>query len=982
MTPQQFIRKWSASTLKERSAAQEHFIDLCHVLNEPTPVDADPRGEWFCFERGAKKTGAGDGWADVWRNGCFAWEYKGKHKDLDKAFAQLQRYAIALRNPPLLVVSDMEKIEIHTNFTNTVEEIHRIPIADLGDAKNLQKLKWLFSEPERLKPGQTKTALTEGAAERFADLAEILRNRGGEPERVAHFLNRILFCFFAQHSGLLPSGVVERVLQSGVKHPEQATTMLRLLFGAMKKGGPFGADVIDWFNGGLFDSDDAIPLEREDIGQLLSVASMDWSAIEPSIFGTLFERGLDPGKRNQIGAHYTDPQSIMRIVDPVIREPLAQCWHEAYTKIKQILARSDVGRDQAARTRAYNAAQKEFNQFLHHLTEFRVLDPACGSGNFLYLALQTLKDLEHQATLEAEVLGLKPPLEGMHVGVRCVRGIELNTYAAELARVTVWIGEIQWMLRHGMAPAKNPILKSLRIDCRDAVLAPEGHAASWPEANVIIGNPPFLGDKKMMRALGSRYVDDLRRTYHGKVPGGADFVTYWFERAREQIEAKQTEIAGLVATNSIRGGASRKVLDRITETTRIFEAWSDEPWVNEGAAVRVSVVCFGNRPPVRLDGKPVAGINADLTVAGMDLTKARKLRENEGACFYATVKAGGFDVDGVTARRWLQLPNPHGKANSDVVKPWANAMDVTRRASDKWVVDFGVEMPLAEAMLYEAPFAHVRNTVKPERDKTRREKYRKVWWLFAEPIPGMRAALRGGRRYIATPAVAKHRLFVWMHKAVVPDHALVVIARDDDPTFGILHSRFHELWSLRLCSWLGVGNDPRYTPTTTFETFPFPDGLTCNLTPAEYTNSFATEVGEKASRLCELRDAWLNPKEWIERDNSDGPQYPQRVLPRAGHEADLKARTLTNLYNQRPAWLEHAHAELDMAVARAYGWGDYTAQMSDDEILTRLLRLNLNRAADLFIDAAERSRKTFKVIKTQRSSSAGTKISRRTPRAA
>jgi hypothetical protein len=981
MTPQQFAKKWKASTLKERSAAHEHFIDLCRVLGEQTPAEADSTGDWYCFERGAKKTGGGEGWADVWKKGCFAWEYKGKRRDLSVAFAQLQRYAIALENPPLLVVSDMETIEIHTNFTNTVEEVHRIDIAELVSAESVQKLKWLFAEPERLKPGQTKAALTEEAARRFADLAEILQARGGEPQFVAHFLNRILFCFFAQHAGLLPSGVVVRVLQSGLKHPEQANHMLRLLFGAMQKGGPFGAEVIEWFNGGLFDSDEVVPLEREDIGQLLSVASMDWSAIEPSIFGTLFERGLDPGKRDQIGAHYTDAKSIMRIVEPVVVEPLASEWERVMARIKVAVQGSEKGKDQAARTRAYNAAQKEFDAFLFRLSEFRVLDPACGSGNFLYLALQALKDLEHKATLDTEDLSLKPPLSGAHVGVQCVRGIESNMYAAELARVTVWIGEIQWMLRHGMTPSKNPILKSLeRIECRDAVLNEDGSTATWPKADAIIGNPPFLGDKKMREALGARYVRKLRSSYEGRVPGGADLVTYWFEQARSQIENGESAVAGLVATNSIRGGASRKVLERITATTPIFEAWSDEQWINDGAAVRVSLVCFGKRDPGKLNGKPVAGINADLSPAGLDLTKAQSLAENDGGCFYATVKAGSFDVDGQIARRWLDMPNPSARSNREVVRPWANAMDITRRSSDKWVVDFGVDMPIAEAARYEAPFEYVKAHVKPERDKTRRDKYRKVWWLFAEPIPGMRAALRPLKRYIATPAVAKHRVFVWMHNAVVPDHALVVFARDDDASFGVLHSRFHKLWSLRLGT--SLEDRPRYTPTTSFETFPFPGGLTPDLRPDSYTNRHASIIAAKARELCELRDNWLNPKEWGQRVFDDGKGYPERIVPKPGHETELRARTLTNLYNGRPTWLEKAHEELDLTVAAAYGWSDYSSSMSDDEILDRLLRLNLSRARDLFSDAAERARKGFAVVRPAKRAGGNKTGSDKTKRAA
>jgi type II restriction/modification system DNA methylase subunit YeeA len=368
-------------------------------------------------------------------------------------------------------------------------------------------------------------------------------------------------------------------LENAVKAPHQGELLLKGLFQAMAQGGAFGVEVIDWFNGGLFNDADTLPLTGAEFKQLLALSHLDWSSIEPAIFGTLFERGLDPAKRSQLGAHYTDRDSIMRLIDPVIRAPLLAEWDAV---------KADIGKD---KTKAKAKAQKAFAGFLERLKNFRVLDPACGSGNFLYLALQTLKDLEHQAILEAEALGL--PRQFPAVGPEAVHGIELNPYAAELARVTVWIGEIQWMLQHGYNLTKNPILRPLEtIEQRDAVLNPDGTEAEWPDADVIIGNPPFLGDKKMVSGLGEEYTKALRACYQGRLPGGADLVCYWFEKARVQIEAGKAQRAGLVSTNSIRGGANRKVLERICESGRIFNAWSDEPWVNEGAAVRVSLICF------------------------------------------------------------------------------------------------------------------------------------------------------------------------------------------------------------------------------------------------------------------------------------------------------------------------------------------------------------------------------------------------------
>lgn len=965
LTPQQFAAKWTASSLKERSAAQEHFIDLCRMLGESTPAEADPNGEWFCFERGAKKTGGGDGWADVWRRGCFAWEYKGKHQNLDVAFAQLQRYAIALENPPLLVVSDMARIEIHSNFTNTVHEKHVIPITEIGTDHNLRLLRQAFADPDKLKPGRTKTAITEEAARRFASLAKILRDRGGEAQRVAHFLNRILFCLFAQDAKLLPANIVVQLLEIGVRRPDEANKMLRTLFATMKKGGIFGTHVIEWFNGNLFDSSDAVPLQADDIAKLLTVASLDWSAIEPSIFGTLFERGLDPEKRAQIGAHYTDPQSIMRIVRPAVIDPLEADWQKTKREIESLFGKTKTGASASSRGSRQKRAQQLLNAFLERLGDFRVLDPACGSGNFLYLALQALKDLEHRATLEAEQLGLEASFTGMHVGVHCARGIEFNSYAAELARVTVWIGEIQWMLRHGAQPSRNPILKPLdTIEHGDAILNRDGTEPEWPAADAIVGNPPFLGDKKMVRELGREYVSSLRKRFQGRVPGGADLVTYWFEKARSQIETGKAKRAGLVATNSIRGGASRKVLEKIRENLTIFDAWSDEPWINEGAAVRVSLVCFRPRENiahphlVSLNGFPANDVFSDLTGTtrdgGVDITKARPLAANLGVAFSGITKKGSFDVSGSVARAMLQSPgNPNARPNSDVLFPWKNGSAITDRDPDKWIVNFG-ERSLAESARYEAPFEHIRREVFRQRSKSNSPGERRWWWLLARRAPDFFSAVQGKARFIVTPEVSKHRVFVWLPAGVIPDKNLVAIARDDDATLGILSSRFHAVWALRLGT--SLEDRPRYTSSTTFRTFPFPAGMEPGSARSGPSGGAAIAIEAAARKLNELREAWLNPSALVDVVPELVPALPHRLVPKAGREAELSKRTLTNLYNDRPVWLANAHDELDHAVASAYGWTEYSPALPDDEILNRLLKLNIERTHDLFTSLQRRQR--------------------------
>ncbi len=943
MTPDAFIAKWRASELKERSASQEHFIDLCRLLGEPTPAEADPVGEQYCFERGARKDSGGDGWADVWKRGCFAWEYKGKHADLDAAFNQLRQYALALDNPPLLIVSDMARFRIRTNWTNSVSETHEFTLDDLADGATRDKLKWAMSDPERLRPGETRQAVTERAAATFAALAQGLRERGHVPQAVAHFVNRLVFCMFAEDVDLLPGSMFTRMLEQARRQPDEFAELAGDLFSAMSTGGRIGFESVAWFNGGLFDDDAALPLDRAGIETALKAAALDWSEIDPSILGTLFERGLDPDKRSQLGAHYTDRDKIMDIVKPVIVRPLLAEWKTAKAEITALVERADATGSPATRTRLQRRANEALRVFLERLRQFTVLDPACGSGNFLYLALHALKDIEHQVQLEAEVLGL--PLGFPAVGPPNVKGIEINPYAAELARVSVWIGEIQWMRRNGFGASTDPVLKPLdTIECRDAILAPDESEPEWPRADVVIGNPPFLGDRMMRGGLGHEYTERLRQAYRGSVPASADLVCYWFAKAGALVGRGEIARAGLVATNSIRGGNNRPILDRIVADSAIFDAWSDEPWVVDGAAVRVSLVCFGPRDadlPISLNGQPAPLIRADLTEDGIDLTAVARLDCNRVVAFLGVYKNGPFDIPGDRAWEWLSLPaNPNGRPNADVLKPRVNGMDLTRRSAGNWIVDFGEDMSEAEAALYEAPFAHILKHVKPVRLGRRRERHRRYWWRHGETRPGMWRALDGLSRFIATPTVSKHRLFVWLEAGVCPDHQLIAIARDDDVTFGILHSRFHEAWSLRLGTWLGKGNDPRYTPTTTFETFPFPGGLSPDIPAADYAaDPRAVAIAEAARRLVELRDRWLNPPEWVTWVDEPARGYPKRPVARDEVAAKhLKTRTLTNLYNARPQWLADAHAELDAAVAEAYGWD---TDLSEEEALGKLLALNL-----------------------------------------
>lgn len=888
------------------------------MLGCQTPNEADPTGDWYAFEKGANKADGGDGFADVWKRGRFAWEYKGKRKDLSVAYRQLLQYREALENPPLLIVCDLNRFQVHTNFTNTIKKVYEFTLADLAahPKEPLRILRAVMEAPDSLRPSETPHELTELAASQFAQLAKQLRAAQYDPHRVAHFLNKLVFCMFAEDAGLLPTHLIRRLADNTISNPSKFSEGLKDLFSKMSvQGGLFGAEEIQWFNGGLFDGDDVLPLTAAQIEIIQQVSDLDWSQIEPAIFGTLFERGLDPDKRSQLGAHYTDRESITKLVEPVVTSPLRSEFKTMQQNVEAILTKET--KNQSTRTKNWNRAQSVFREFLDRLRRVVVLDPACGSGNFLYIALHALKDLERDAILWGSMT-LRIPQEFPAVGPQAVRGIELNTYAAELARVAIWIGEIQWMLNNGFQYLRNPILRPLEnIECRDAVLdltQPKPVEPQWPPADFVVGNPPFVGGKLMRKNLGDDYVDKLFAIYRGRVAAESDYVCYWFEKARQLVAEGKLKRVGLLATQGIRGGANRKVLERIKDTGDIFLAWSDQPWVVEGAEVHVSLVGFDNgteKAKVH-NGKIVTSINSNLT-AGLDLTKANRLKDNLGIAFMGDTKGGPFDIPPSQAQEMLNSTNPHGRPNSDVIVPWVNGMSITRQPREMWIIDFGTSMSEQEASLYEAPFEYVRKHVLPKRQHNRRQAYADRWWLHVEPRSGMRKALLGLNRFIGTLCVAKHRIFFWIPKGTLPDHQIIVFARDDDYTFGVLQSRIHTVWSLAKGTQVREKETGfRYTPTTTFETFPFPQ-------PSPIHRE---TIATAARDLDKLRQGWLAPS----KETPAGP-----------------VRTLTALYTENPTWLRQAHERLDHAVDAAYGWNE--DNLEEPAILARLLELNQQRKA-------------------------------------
>ncbi len=934
MPPQEFIAKWRRSRGQESAGAQEWFLDLCRLVEHPTPAELDPRQEWYTFERSVREASGRLGRADVYKQGYFAWEFKGLHRDLDEAYRQLQRYREALNNPPLLVVSDFQTIRVHTNFTNKVPAVHTITLDDLHEPEWLDVLRRVFHEPETLEPDITPNDVTEATANIFAAIAQSMRQRGVDSLEVARFLNRLVFCFFAQDVGLLPSRVVTHLCENFQSDPAEFDRGAHELFQRMNEGGRFGYYPIRHFNGDLFKEPDTVLMKPYELERLAEATERNWAHIEPSIFGTLFERVVDPDKEALIGSEYTTEADILTVVEPVVMRPLQAEWYRVEAEVAVMLMSGDQRDDKQIR--------RVLQDFQSRLSSLRVLDPACGSGNFLYVALRQLHDLEKKVLTRAADLGLRGFLP--EVSPEQCYGIEINEYASELARTALWIGHLQWLIENGHQYNREPVLGSLNtIQRRDAIIDltdPERPAEpEWPAADYIVGNPPFLGHVPFRERLGDQYADAVYALYGGRIPNSSDLCCYWFEKARAMIEAGDARRAGLLATQAIRFQSNRPVMERIKETGDIFNVVSDQEWkpndpsdngengndnqensIRPRASVHISIICFddGSETTRSLDGERVNNINPDLT-GGADLTQARTQAENVAISFMGDIKVGPFEITDEVAQEMLRQPNPHGKPNRDVIKRWMIGRDINQVSRNMWIIDFGVDMPEEDAARYEAPFEYVVANVKQERINNRMVRRAERWWLHSSPAPRMRQALAGLPRYIGTSLTSRHRIFSWIDGDVLPDTTIIVFARDDDYFFGILQSRIHTAWATAAGSQLRESESAnRYTPTTCFETFPFP----------QPTDEQREAIANAAAELNQLRENWRNPVDMFGNPALNSDQ--------------LRRRTLTNLYNQYPAWLANAHERLDAAVADAYGW---PADLPDGEVLERLLDLNLARAA-------------------------------------
>ena len=954
MNVQQFVSKWKQIELSEISVAQSHFIDVCNLIGHPPPTEADPKGINFTFEVAAEKPSGKRGRADAWYKDKFLWEYKRPRSDLDKAYDQLLLYRESLGNPPLLITSDTHNIIIHTNFTNTVKKVYLIDFDRLLELDGLELLKNAFYNPYALKPDQSQEQITKATADTFIQVANTIqqwtRGQNGSEysEKLSHFIIRLLFCLFAQDMGLLPKGLFTKIVDTY----KQGTTSqladfidsLRNLFKTMGNGGFFGYYKINQFNGGLFDDDFVPDLPTDVIYSLEQACKQNWANIDPSIFGTLFERVIDQSKRSLLGLHYTSKDDIMLIVEPVIMEPLRREWALIKQKVRNNI--------QDNKELAYT----ELKAFSDHLAQIKILDPACGSGNFLYVSLQQLLDLQKEVITFTSQSGL--PDIPLSVSPAQLYGIETNPYAYELAQITVWIGYLQWRLENGFRDISEPILRVLHnIDHRDAILTyinGKPSESEWPIADYIVGNPPFLGSRKIRPELGDDYCDDLIEVYGTRIHGLPDLVCYWFEKAADLVACGKVKRVGLLATQAIRGGTNRQVIQKIKNIGDIFLAWSDREWILDGAAVHVSIICFdsGRESTKVIDGQKVSSINSDLT-SGVDLTTTQQLPENYGISFQGVILRGPFDITAREAKHMLTANNnPNGRSNSDIIRVRKTGRDVLHGNVDSFVIDFGVDMTVEKASEYILPFQHVKKSVLPMRANTKQIASITNWWLHWNPRPEMRQALSKLERYIATPRIAKHRIFVWLDASILPDAQLVVFARSDDYFFGVLHSRPHEIWARRLGTQLREAESGfRYTSTTTFQTYPLP--WSASQEPSGHDESYE-QIAIAARNLNEFRENWLHPddigvtfSEIIAKQRNLNAlynaldYYRQHVKGKTRYPSDWNKAVNSIISLDEIEELDCLHSQLDDAVLSAYSW---PTGITDEDLLSRLYSLNKKRA--------------------------------------
>jgi len=1004
-----FIARWQDVTASELATAQSFVIDLCALL-EVAPPHATAAQDYM-FERPVSfrhgDGSASPGRIDCYRRGCFVLEAKKLKVGADgtatgvttrifddallRARSQAENYARALPagegRPPFVIVVDVGNvIELYAEFSRSGgtytpfpdPRSHRIRLTDLRDEAVRRRIKAVWLDPLSLDPATATAKVTREIAAHLAEVAKSLEAAGHAAETVAGFLTRCLFSMFAEDVGLIPKGSFRELLQSLKDDTAQFVPLIGALWKEMDVGGYSVVlrKTLPRFNGKLFKQPDVLPLTKAQIALLLEAAKADWTLVEPAIFGTLLERALNPTERHALGAHYTPRAYVDRLVQPTVIEPLRQSW--AYVQGAAVLLANE-GKQAAAIA--------EIRAFHHRLCSLRVLDPACGSGNFLYVALEHLKRLEGEVLNQLHDIGhgqAQIETEGFAVDPHQFLGLELNPRAAAIAELVLWIGYLQWHFRtRGAGLPPQPVLKDFRnIECRDAVLASDDvvpvfdaknipvsrwdgrtmkkHAvtgeqvpdetarvplmrylnprpAEWPAADVVVGNPPFIGNKRMRIALGDGYVDALRGAWPA-VPESADFVMFWWHHAAQLVAQGRLARFGFITTNSLTQAFNRRVVQgALDDGLHLAFAVPDHPWVDsaDGAAVRIAMTvaapgagegklctvtaeCEGKGEGLDVELLESIGvIHSDLTI-GANAAAARALQANAGLALRGVTLVGaGFLV---TPEQGTALDN------GALQRTYRNGKDLTDRPRGVLVIDtFGLtETELRQR--YPATWQWLHDRVKPERDHNARASYRDNWWIFAEPRSEWRAASSGLTRYVVTPMTAKHRIFLFESGQTLPDQGLVPIATDDAFFLGVLSSRVHVAWALVQGGTLE--DRPRYNQSRCFETFPFPV-----VTPAQQTRirDLAEQIDAHRKRVLAAHDELTLTGLYNVMQKVGAGDTALSAKEKAIHDKGLVAV------------LKSLHDELDAAVLDAYDWHD---QPDEQTILERLVALNTERRAE------------------------------------
>jgi hypothetical protein len=1042
---QAFIDRWKVAHGNERRDKDSFFIALCDALGVEKPGPSDPD---YCFEKSVATHGAASRgrkkpddeahvdaqfttkFIDFYKKGHFVIEAKqggerGQSQGsavrgtyewsrvMEAAFIQGLNYANHLPEgrPPFLLTCDIGYcFEVWDAFSGNYGGYgarRRIMLEELAKPEIFKLFHDLFTQPEAQDPTKVSAKITREVAGKLAVLAKSLEERHS-PEKVAKFLIRCLFTMFVEDIGMLPDNLFSRaVSEIWQPNPKEFPSGVEALWEAMDKGERFGfVSKLLRFNGGLFAKAKALPLTAEQLELLADAAKMDWANVEPSIFGTLLERALLPEERHKLGAHYTPRAYIERLVRVVVEEPLRDEWVAVQAEVEQDMrdleAKKKGGSDGPARRQVQDRAIERIQAFHQRLAKVKVLDPACGSGNFLYVTLDLLKRLELEVLQRLQDLGfrqMKLEMEAVTVNPAQFYGIEVKPWAREIAEMVIWIGYLQWHHRiNGEKPPLEPVLKDLKnIEGRDALITWEGtesdvdpktgrvqtrwdgktfkphpvtgalvpdemalvegvrylnaKPAKWPDVDFIVGNPPFIGAKRIRILLGDGYADAVRAAYRAAVPESADYVMFWWHKAAEYARLGRVIRFGFITTNSLSQPFNRRVIEYhqgAKPLIKLLWAISDHPWVDstDGAAVRIAMTCAGAKEPeaqsrllsvesedrsgedaliIKLSETVVDELHANLK-AGSKLTDASLLKAN-GQLSNTGIKlhGAGFIITREEAALWGYDPNDDRPfALARVIKPYVNGRDLTAISRRALVIDFD-DRELEDAARFPQAFQRVLDRVKPERDQNNEAYRRTFWWRFGRKNTELRAALKGLSRYIATTTTAKHRMFVFLDALVMPDDAITAIAIDDAYPLGVLSSRVHLTWALAAGGTLE--DRPRYLKTACFDPFPFPDP--------------APELAQRIRELGDRLDAFRKERQAAHPDLTLTGMYNLLEKLRSGEPFTAKEKALHD--KALTSILLQIHDDLDAAVLEAYGW---PRDISDEEILERLVELNAQRAEE------------------------------------